>query len=145
MSTAITTLSDAPDAAATVRRYIEGFNKGEVETMTAMCAVPMSILDGMAPHVWHRPTSCVDWYRDAMIEGEHVGATDYSVTLGEPKRNIITGDSAYVVFPTTMTFKLQGKPITQTGATFTVALRRVKDGWRIAAWAWTKGTTQMDD
>jgi hypothetical protein len=31
------------------------------------------------------------------------------------------------------------KQVTQTGATFTVALRKLSDGWRIAAWAWTKG------
>ena len=52
--------------------------------MAAMCAVPMSILDGMAPHAWHGPTTCKDWYSDVMIEGEYIGATDYSVELGEP-------------------------------------------------------------
>ena len=31
------------------------------------------------------------------------------------------------------------KKITQAGAIFTVALRQRPDGWRIAAWAWTKG------
>ena len=35
-----------------------------------------------------------------------------------------------------MSFKLRGQPITQSGATFTVALRQV------AAWAWAKGTAQ---
>ena len=38
-----------------------------------------------------------------------------------------------------MSFKLQGKQITQSGATFTVALRKLIDAWRIAAWAWAKG------
>ena len=32
-----------------------------------------------------------------------------------------------------------GKKVTQTGAIFTVALHQRSDGWRIAAWAWTKG------
>ena len=53
--------------------------------------------------------------------------------------NNVTGESAYVVVPATMTFKLRGKQITQTAAVFTVALRKVTDGWRIAAWAWAKG------
>ena len=39
-----------------------------------------------------------------------------SVTLGEPLHNNITGDSAYVVVPASMTFKVQGKQVTQTGA-----------------------------
>ena len=38
-----------------------------------------------------------------------------------------------------MTFKLQGKPVTQTDAVLTVAIRKLADGWRIAAWAWAKG------
>jgi hypothetical protein len=47
-----------------------------------------------------------------------------------------------VVVPATMTFKLRGEQITQTGAVFTVALRKLSDGWRIAAWAWAKGTAR---
>ena len=35
-----------------------------------------------------------------------------------------------------------GKQITQTGATFIVALRKLHDEWRIGAWAWAKGTAQ---
>ena len=50
------------------------------------------------------------------------------------------GDSAYVVVPATMTFKGHGEQVTQTGAVFTVALRKLAEGWRIAAWAWAKGT-----
>jgi hypothetical protein len=38
-----------------------------------------------------------------------------------------------------MTFDLNGTRVRQTGATFTVALCRVVEGWRVAAWAWAKG------
>jgi hypothetical protein len=142
MSTASTTLSNTAEPTATVRRYIESFNKCDPKGMEAMCADPMSILDGMAPHVWHGPTATEDWYRDVLTEGEHLGASDYFVTLGEPRHNNITSDSAYLVFPTTMTFKVHGKQVTQTGAFFTVALRKVSNEWRIASWAWAKGTAQ---
>jgi hypothetical protein len=54
--------------------------------------------------------------------------------------NNVTGDSAYVVVPATMAFKVRGKPVTQSGAVFTVALRKLTEGRRIAAWAWAKGT-----
>jgi hypothetical protein len=75
-----------------------------------------------------------------LIEGKQHGASDYAVTVGEPLHNNITGDSAYVVVPAPMTFKVQGKQVTQTGALFTVALRKRAEGWRIVAWAWSKGT-----
>jgi hypothetical protein len=29
--------------------------------------------------------------------------------------------------------------VNQTGAVFTVALRKLAEGWRIVAWAWAKG------
>jgi ketosteroid isomerase-like protein len=61
------------------------------------------------------------------------------VKLAKPRHVDVTGDRAYVVVPATMTFKVHGKPVTQTGSTFTVALRKLEDGWRITAWAWAKG------
>ena len=51
----------------------------------------------------------------------------------------VTGDNAYAVVAASMTFRVQGKQVTQTGAILTVALRKLGAGWRIAAWAWTKG------
>jgi ketosteroid isomerase-like protein len=128
------------DPMAAVRQYIDGFNKGDAKVMAATFAVPGSILDGMAPHLWQGPTATQDWYRDVSIEGKQHGASDYFVTVGEPLHHNVTGDSGYVVVPATMSFKVGGKQVTQSGAVFTVALRKLADGWRIAAWAWAKGT-----
>ena len=101
----------------------------------------MQILDGMSPHVWQGPTAAEDWWRDALAEGEHLGVTDYHIGLGEPRHVDITGDYAYVVVPATFDYNRQGKPVNQTGASFTVALRKVDGNWRLTAWAWTKGKT----
>ena len=130
----------ADDPMAAVRKYVDAFNQGDAAAMATTFAVPGSILDGMAPHVWQGPTATQDWYRDVLIEGSQHGASDYFITLGEPLHNNVTGDSAYVVVPATMTFKVHGKQVTQTGAVFTVALRKLAEGWRITAWAWAKGT-----
>jgi hypothetical protein len=108
--------------------------------MAAAFAPQSSILDGMAPHLWSGPTAGQDWYRDVLAEGKQHGATGYLVTLDEPRHANVTGDAAYVVVPATMTFDLQGRQVTQTGALFTVALRKLAGGWRIATWAWAKGT-----
>jgi hypothetical protein len=98
----------------------------------------MSILDGMAPHIWHGPTASQDWYRDVLAEGEHQGAKGYQVALGKPAHANVTGNAAYVVVPATMTFKVHGKQVTQSGAIFTVALRKLPAGW-----AWAKGTASV--
>ena len=128
------------DPMATVRQYIDTFNREDSKAMAAAFATQGSILDGMAPHVWQGPTAAQDWYRDVLLEGEHAGASGYFVTLDEPRHVDVTGDSAYVVAPATMTFKVNGTQVTQSGAIFTVALRKLADGWRIASWAWVKGS-----
>src|SRR5262245_51736599 len=135
-----TSMSSATEPMAAVHQYIAAFNQGDAKAMAAIFAVPGSILDGMAPHVWHGPTATQDWYRDVLVEGELHGASGYVVTLGEPLHNNITGDSAYVVVPATMTFEVHGKQITQSGSIYTVALRKLDTGWRITAWAWAKGS-----
>jgi len=126
-----------------VQQYIDAFNRGDSRVMDALCVDPMSILDGMAPHVWHGPTATQDWYKDVLAEGEHLSAKDYHVTLGEALHATVTGDGAYVVVPATMTFTLKGQRVTQSGAFFTVALRKLPAGWRLASWAWTKGTASV--
>jgi ketosteroid isomerase-like protein len=138
-SQAGTNLVNATDPITAVRRYIAAFNRGDANAMAECFAVPGSILDGMAPHVWQGPTATQDWYRDVLAEGEQHGASAYVVTLGEPLHNDVTGDAAYVVVPATMKFKVPDKEVTQTGEIFTVALRKLADGWRIASWAWAKG------
>jgi hypothetical protein len=124
---------------AAVAQYIDGFNNGDAELMAATFDVPGSILDGMPPHLWQGPTATQDWYRDVLAEGARHGASGYFVTLDEALHEIITGEAAYVAVPATMTFTAGGTKVEQTGAIFTVAPHERSDGWRIAAWAWTKG------
>lgn len=131
------------DPVSTMQHYIDAFNRGDAEAMAALCADPMSILDGMAPHVWHGTSATQDWYRDVLAEGEHLEAKAYHVTLGKAAHSTVTGVSAYVVAPATMTFTLKGRQVTQSGAFFTVALRRLPAGWRVASWAWTKGVATI--
>src|SRR5215469_8133575 len=128
---------------AAVRHFIDSFNKGDVAAMAAACDAPMSILDGMAPHVWHGPTATQDWYRDVLSEGEHQGASGYFVELGEPWHVAVTGDRAYVAVPATMLVTVKGKRMKQSGSVFVVTLRQVGSNWRLMSWAWAKGT-QME-
>jgi ketosteroid isomerase-like protein len=122
-----------------VRRYIEAFNRGDIEAMAGCFAPGGSILDGMAPHVWRGESAARDWYRDVLTEGEHLGAEGYQVSLEVPLHADVAGDAAYVVCPASMSFRLRGVPVVQTGAVFTTALQAIDGEWRIAAWAWAKG------
>ena len=136
---ATTSPSPADDPLGTVQAYLDAFNRADADGMAACFAVPGTILDGMAPHVWSGPSAPRDWWSDVLAEGEHAGAAGYHVGVGVPLHDDVTGDAAYLVLPATMTFDLNGQRITQEGALFTVALRREGGAWRIAAWAWAKG------
>lgn len=129
----------ADNPATAVRNYIDAFNRGDAACMAECFAEEGAILDGMAPHLWIGRAAASDWYRDVLAEGAHLGAGDYHATIGEPVHNSVSGNSAYLVAPASMTFKLKGRPIRQTGATFTFALKKQGGEWRIAAWAWAKG------
>lgn len=134
-------MSSSDDPMAAVRQYVDGFNNGDAKAMAAACADPMQILDGMSPHVWQGSTAADDWWRDVLVEGEHLGASGYNIRLGEPQHVDVTGAYAYVVVPTTMTFTLRGNKVTQSGSVYTVALRKVGPVWLLTAWAWAKGAS----
>ena len=65
--------------------------------------------------------------------------TDGKVALGKPRHVDIAGDRAYVVVPTTYAYKLNGKPMKETGSMLTIALQKGASGWLMTGWAWTKG------
>ena len=98
----------AEDPVAAVRRYVDAFNQGDVIAMAGSFTGPGSILDGLAPHIWYGSTAAEDWYRDVLVAAKREHATDYFVTLGEPLHANVTGDSAYVVLPASIKFKVGG-------------------------------------
>jgi hypothetical protein len=118
------TITVPTDPIATVRKYVDDFNQGDVEAMAADFARPASILDGLAPHLWQGTSASEDWYRDLFAASKREGASDYFVTLDEARHVDATGDNAYMDVSATMRFRVRGQQVTQTGAIFTVALGR---------------------
>lgn len=133
-------MASSNDPMSAVRQYVDAFNNGDQKAMSAACADPMQILDGMSPHVWQGPTAAEDWYRDALAEAEHADASGLHIGLGEPRHVDVAGDYGYVAVPVTFEYDLPSKHVTQTDALFTVALCKVGAEWRLTAWAWGKGT-----
>ena len=132
--------SEKADVMVPVHQFIDGLNKGDAKTAFAACASPVSIIDEFPPHQWAGATACADWANDFDDYNKKYRITDPIVTIGRPRHVDITGDRAYIVLPATYSFERNGKKVTESGATMTVALQKGADGWRMTGWAWSQGT-----
>jgi ketosteroid isomerase-like protein len=133
-----TAASEKTDAMATVRQFVQAFNKGDVKTAVAACADKAYIIDEFPPHEWNGEGACSKWAKDYDADARKNGITEGVVTLGSPLHVDVTAGRAYVVVPASYTFKQKGKQVRETGSTLTVVLQKGEAGWRIIAWAWTK-------
>src|SRR5262245_12332048 len=97
--------ADQDDVMATVNQFVDGFNKGDVESAIDACAHGAIIIDEFAPHVWQGPKACAAWANDFDADAKKNGITDAIVTLKAPKHVDISGDRAYVVVPVDYNYK----------------------------------------
>ena len=70
------------------------------------------------------------------MDAKAKGITDPAVTVGAPTRELVSGNSAYVIVPSVYTFKQKGVAMREA-AQMTFALVKTAAGWKIAAWTWT--------
>jgi ketosteroid isomerase-like protein len=127
--------TDKGDVMSVVHGWVAAFNKGDMQAMAAECADQASIIDDFAPHVWTGAGACAKWASDFQQFVKSTGSADPKVTVGKPWHLDIAADLAYVVAPTTFSFKQKGKPVQQDGVV-TIALQKGAGGWRMIGWAW---------
>ena len=125
-----------PAVEAPIRQMIDGFNKGDIKAAKATHVVSPTIVDEVAPYAWSGPEAFDSWV-NALVKAETAeGKSGGKVTLGDPVRETIVGDHAYVFAPSTYTFVQKGQTMREAG-TMTFALVRGEAGWKIQAWTWT--------
>jgi ketosteroid isomerase-like protein len=127
--------TDKADVMSVVHGWVAAFNKGDMQAMAAECADQASIIDDFAPHVWTGAGACAKWASDFQQFVKSTGSADPKVTVGKPWHFDVAADLAYVVAPTTFSFKQKGKPVEQDGVV-TIALQKGAGGWRMIGWAW---------
>lgn len=130
--------SEKFDVVAAVHRYFDNLDQDKLGTALTMCDSHVSILDEFPPHEWHGPTACADWWKALNAYDEKEGIAAGAAALGTAWTVDVTGDRAYFVAPATYEYKQHGKPVKESHAVFTVALRRTEAGWRITGWTWSK-------
>ena len=126
----------AEDAAlAPVHLFIDATNKGDMKAGAAAYTQSPSIIDEFAPYHWQGPTAYADWLAAFEAKSKAQGLTDPVMTLLKPTKVTVTGDEAYAVVPALYDFKLKGVAYREHGS-FSFALAKTAEGWRIAAWGW---------
>jgi ketosteroid isomerase-like protein len=130
--------ADNSDVMKPIHQFIDGFNKGDAKSALAACADETSIIDEFPPYEWHGANACSTWADAYVADAKKNGVTDGMVTIGNPRHVDVTGDQAYVVVPTTYSFKQNGKPVKESGSTMTVTLHKGASGWQVTAWTWAK-------
>jgi len=135
-----TAASEKTDVMGTIQRFVDAFNKGDMKSAAALCADQTSIIDDFAPHEWHGVGACSRWGKGYEADAKKNEITDGVVTLGTPRHVEVTANRAYAVIPVdSYTYKVKGKPASETGSILIVALRKGESGWRITGWAWAQG------
>jgi hypothetical protein len=128
----------ASDAAvlAPIHQMLEAFNKGDAKAAKATHVAAPSITDEVAPFFWAGPTAFDSWLTDLTKSEAAEGKTDGKVALEAPTAEKVVGKRAYVVTPSTYTFKQKGKTMREVG-TMTFVLLKGATGWKIRSWTWS--------
>ena len=126
--------SDTGAVTAVFDRAIAAFNAGNMNGWVATCSSAVSIVDEVPPHSWQ---SCADWWSSYQSFAKTNHVTAGAVTIGRPTNVQLTGNTAYVVWPATFTYRQSGKPQREAGI-FTVAFTKAAGAWLMSGWTWTK-------
>lgn len=130
-------LAATPDANATIRQFLDGFNSGDTKSMLAAYSTgDVTIVDEFAPHRWVGPHAHQAWSADYEKHAQAAGISDGSVKYGAPTRTEVEGDAAYVVIPTTYLYKEHSQAMEEEGQ-MTFVLHTEDGGWKIQSWTWT--------
>lgn len=125
---------------APIRLFIDSFNNGDMKAAkAAFSPAGLTIIDDISPHVWVGPNAFEAWSKALAASDETEGTTDGAVTIGKPTREVVSGDTGYVVLPTVYTYKEKGMAMREA-AQMVYALQKGTSGWQITGFSWV-GTT----
>jgi len=120
---------------AAVRAFADAFHKGDMKAVKAMHVSAPTIIDEMAPHYWSGAGAFDSWVVDL---GKFESAQSISggqVTIGAPVTQIVSGDHAYVVAPSSYSFQQKGAAMREM-AQITIVMDKGTSGWKVASWSW---------
>jgi hypothetical protein len=125
--------ADMPPALAPFGQFIDAMNKDDAKAAEATYAPSPTIIDEFGPHIWN---SFAGWQHDLAVGSKKEGVTDFHIALSPVSFKNMDDSHGYGVVPSTLTFKVKGKPTSEKGM-FTFSTAKTAAGWRITGWAWS--------
>jgi ketosteroid isomerase-like protein len=126
------------DQMATIQKFIDSFNKGDMAGAAATHAAgaDLTIIDEVPPYLWRGAKAFQEWSAALDSDSKKNGITEAMVTLSKASRTETNGDQSYVVVPAVYSFKQGGKSMRES-AQMTFVLKKSANGWVIHGWTWT--------
>ena len=121
---------------APIHQFVDSLSKGDVTGAKAAYVASPSITDEMAPHHWSGPLAFENWVADLTKSEAIEGKTGGRLTMRPAVRKVVSGDHAYVIVPSTYTFKQNGRMMHEVSQ-MTYVLAKGAPGWKIQSWTWT--------
>jgi ketosteroid isomerase-like protein len=120
-------------ALAPFTQFVDAMNAGDDAKASAAYVPTAVIIDEFGPHEW---TGFAGWRAEIAQDFTAGGVTDFHIALSPVSFKNAHGDFYYAVMPSTLTYKVKGKPTTEKGL-FTISTIKTARGWRIDGWAWS--------
>jgi ketosteroid isomerase-like protein len=127
------------DAIATVTSVLDKFNAGDIAAFASAHRDGAIIIDEFAPYAWGGSGSVTSWLDGYAKDAAARNISDGHMAYGKPIQANSDGMSAYIVLPTTYTFKMNGKPMAGPGS-MTFVMAREATGWKINSWTYSGAT-----
>lgn len=124
------------DVMSVVHQWADGFNKGDVKSIARSCADQSSVIDDFPPREWHGAGACSRWFNDFQTFAKGAEIAKPAINIGKIWHIDVTGEVAYFVASTTLTYQKNAKP-TKLRATITAILQKGAVDWRITALTWS--------
>jgi ketosteroid isomerase-like protein len=121
---------------APIRQINVAFNSGDSKAAETNLLPGVSIVDEVPPHVWTGPRSFAAWSADLEAYDKAHGISGERVDLGAVRREVVSGDMAYVIIEATFVFTQKGR-VMHEPSQLTYVLKKTPAGWKIAAQTWT--------
>jgi hypothetical protein len=131
--------ADIAALTAPAQRLVDAINQASAAVPKDVFTRDAVVLDDFAPYHWNGKTHATDWYKGLLgatpKDHDDFVASKGVVKLGTAAFPMITGDHAYVVFPSSFDFNDGGKRTHMT-AQWLFIEERVKGNWLIAGHSW---------